>query len=208
MNQVAPNKWKPAVIGGVVMGVLSAIPVISFLNCACCCLVIGGGVFASYLYRKDLSPGAPRPTLGDGALIGVMAGVVGAVAETLVSIPISLIGIGAAQMEGTLEALRNNPDIPPEVLRFLDTLLAGGIAGVGLLIGFLVSLVIFSIFGALGGILGMAIFEKGSTQKGGGTPPPVAPAGGSPSAPPPPAAPESPPPAPPPSRDDPGASGN
>ncbi len=174
MNQAAPDKWKPVIIGGVVMGVLSALPIIGAINCACCILVIGGGALASYLYQKDFPPGLPGPNMGDGALIGLLAGLIGAVVDSIVSIPITLLGIGAAQMASALDMLRSSPDIPPEVIGLLESMVAGGAIGIGLLIGLVFSLVIFAIFGTLGGILGVAIFQKGSSA------PPSAPAAGPP----------------------------
>ena len=148
------------------MGVLSALPLIGRLNCACCILVLGGGALASYLYQKDYPLHLPELTLGDGALIGLLAGLVGAVVDSIVSIPISLLGIGAAQLASALDMLRSSPDIPPELIGVLESMLAGGALGITLLIGLVVNLVIFAIFGSLGGLLGIAIFKKGSGGSG------------------------------------------
>ena len=178
MNQGAPDKWKPVIIGGVVMGVLSALPLIGTLNCACCILVLGGGALASYLYQKDYPLHLPPLTMGDGALIGLLAGLVGAVVDSIVSIPISLLGIGAAQLASALDMLRSSPDIPPELIGVLEGMLAGGAIGITLLIGLVCNLVIFAIFGSVGGLLGIAILQKGSGGSG-ATPtssPPQAPA--------------------------------
>ena len=55
---------------------LSALPVINLANC-CCAWVLFGGALASYLMQQD----HPVPiTAGDGAIVGLLAGVVGAVA--------------------------------------------------------------------------------------------------------------------------------
>src|SRR5688500_19988055 len=68
------NKVKPAVIGGVVLGLLSAIPFVNFVNACCCLWAILGGLLASYLYVKN----SPTPVnAGDGAIVGAIAGVVG-----------------------------------------------------------------------------------------------------------------------------------
>jgi len=42
------NKLKPAVLGGLVVGILSAIP---FVNYCCCLWAIGGGLLAGMLYK-------------------------------------------------------------------------------------------------------------------------------------------------------------
>jgi len=64
---------KSALIGGVALGVLSALPVLGAVNCLCCAWVIGGGMFAAHLYVKE----AQLPvTLGTGVLLGLLAGVI------------------------------------------------------------------------------------------------------------------------------------
>jgi len=57
------------------MGVLSALPVISAGNACCCLWVVSGGVVAAYLFQQNTS----RPiTPGDGAMVGLLAGFIGA----------------------------------------------------------------------------------------------------------------------------------
>ena len=41
---------QPALAGGLVMGVLSALPLISALNACCCLWVVSGGLVAAYVY--------------------------------------------------------------------------------------------------------------------------------------------------------------
>src|SRR2546423_15711672 len=69
------DKMKPALIGGVVLGILSAIPFVNLPNLCCCAWAIAGGILAAHLYIKA-SPAPVRP--GDGAVLGVLAGGVGA----------------------------------------------------------------------------------------------------------------------------------
>src|SRR2546423_15111794 len=85
------NKMKAALIGGVVAGVLSVIPVVS----TCCFLwALGGGFLAVFIYLK----GAPGPMApGDGAKLGVRAGVAGAFIYLIIAVPSGrLWGGGAA----------------------------------------------------------------------------------------------------------------
>ena len=79
---------QPALIGGLVAGVLSALPLINFLNACCCLWVVGGGLVAAYLLQER----DPNPIqVGDGALVGLMAGVVGAFVNFVLSIPVTLL---------------------------------------------------------------------------------------------------------------------
>ena len=73
------NKLRPALIGGVALGLLSAIPIVSAANICCCAWVLAGGALAAYLYIKE----SPTPvSIGDGALLGLFAGGFGVVVQT------------------------------------------------------------------------------------------------------------------------------
>src|SRR5689334_2371210 len=89
------NKLKPALLGGLIVGLLSALP---FINYCCCIWAIGGGLLAGMLYIKA-SP-TPVPT-GEGAIVGALAGVVGGVIYLIIGLPIAFF-FGAAQMEEQL----------------------------------------------------------------------------------------------------------
>ena len=81
------NKLKPALIGGVVLGLLSVIPFVNWANICCCLWAILGGLLASYLYVKN----SPTPaSAGDGAILGALAGVVGAAITVVIGIPLSI----------------------------------------------------------------------------------------------------------------------
>src|ERR1043165_9541004 len=81
------TKLKPALIGGVLIGVLSVIPFVSAANVCCCLWAILGGMLATYLYVKN----SPTPaTAADGAVLGGIAGLVGAVISVILGIPIAM----------------------------------------------------------------------------------------------------------------------
>src|SRR5215213_10150387 len=147
------DKLKPAVIGGVVVGLLSAIP---FINYCCCIWAIGGGALACFLYIKS-SPVPVRP--GDGAMIGAMAGLVGAVIYLIIGLPIALV-YGAAAMEQafTQSGVR---------LPFSGTIL--------LVISALIGALFLLVLAVLGGLIAVPIVEK---RKNGATPPPPVPGTG------------------------------
>ena len=80
------NKLKPALIGGVVLGLLSVIPLVSVANLCCCLWAILGGMLATNLYVKS----SPTPvSAGEGAVVGALAGVIGAVIYVIIGIPIA-----------------------------------------------------------------------------------------------------------------------
>ena len=152
------DRLQPAFWGGLFIGVLSALPLVNAGNCCCCLWVISGGALAAYL-RQQSSPA--QIDAAEGALVGLMAGAIGGVIATVLSIPFQLY-VGPYQRELMDRILANNPDVPPEARDYVQRF-AGGTAF--RLVGMVVSIVIDVIFGLLGGLLGVAIFKKN-------TPPP------------------------------------
>jgi hypothetical protein len=151
---------QPALIGGAVVGVLSALPFISAGNICCCLWVISGGVVAAYVLQLNQSTPI---TPGDGALAGLFAGLVGAFIYLLLSIPISMV---MAPMErAIMERVIEGGNMPPEVRDMM-----GRYTGAyKLTAGFLSMLVAGAIFSTLGGLLGTAIFKKSSPPAAPGT---------------------------------------
>jgi len=152
---MTPAKLQPALLGGVFIGVLSALPVINIANC-CCAWILFGGALAAYLMQQS----HPEPIqAGDGAIVGLLAGVVGAFVWLIVSVPIST-AMAPIQSQMTARALRNASELAPEFRALLESMSAGPAIGIGLLFGFFLMLVISSLFGMLGGIFGSLMFRK------------------------------------------------
>ena len=147
------NKLKPAIIGGVVVGLLSAIPFVNLLNICCCLWAIIGGVLASYLYIKA-SPTPVKP--GDGAMLGVLSGVVGALIYIVIGIPLSIL-LGATMLSLVSRMLESvNPSQAEQMRQQMEagqTILSAILRGI-----FTAFLLI--VFSTLGGLLGVPIFEK------------------------------------------------
>jgi hypothetical protein len=149
------------VIGGVVMGVLSALPIVAAGNVCCCLWVISGGAIAAYLLQQN----QPQPiTPGDGALVGLLAGLCGAFVQFAVSIP---IGILVAPFERAMlqRILEMAGSMPPEMRDALgrysgSTELSAGFLIVRKLAELIVWLFVGGIFSTLGGLLGAMIFRK------------------------------------------------
>ena len=161
---MAPRKLQPAALGGLFIGVLSALPVVSLGNC-CCLWILGGGFLAAYLMQQD----HPQPiTAADGALVGLLAGLFGAVVMTMVSIPIGVLM--SPFQEQILRQLQTAGDLPPEAHEILDSLsAAGGSRALGTVLGLLFALVLFGLFAPVGGILGALFTARRPTA------PPAAP---------------------------------
>ena len=141
------DKLVPALIGGAILGVLSAIP---FVNYCCCIWSIGGGVLAVMMYVKK-SP--TKVSMGEGAMLGAMTGVIGGIIYFVLGSVISLL-VGAAAMEAAMK--QAGVEMP--------------LSGMALIIvGALIGAVCLAVLATLGGVLGIPLFEK---RKDGDVPPP------------------------------------
>ena len=156
------TKLRPALWGGLFIGVLSALPFVSALNGCCCLWVVCGGILTSYLLQES----RPVPlTAGDGALGGLLAGVVGAVISSILS-GIITVASGMSMNSAVEQMLERGGELPPALARALEQMRdVPAIAWVAL--SFFVVLIVYPIFSMLGGLLGVAMFKK--------TPPPPPP---------------------------------
>ncbi len=142
------------------MGVLSALPIIAAGNACCCLWVVSGGVIAAYLFQQNkTTPITPA----DGALVGLLAGLTGAVVRFFVAIPIDFL---VAPMEqAMLQRMLDMGTFPPEVRDMMERYGRGGaMNGAFLVISRIVGLMFWifvgGVFSTLGGLLGALIFRK------------------------------------------------
>ncbi|MEP7271036.1 MAG: hypothetical protein ABI882_06005 [Acidobacteriota bacterium] len=151
MNEV---DWKkPALIGGLVVALPALIPFVSYANfCFCLWSWVGGIVAAQMLTTRS-----PRKlSFGDGAKIGLLAGLIGGVIYLIVSAPLM-----AWQMDKMVERVAATPNFPAEWAEtFLQVQQSFAMrVGIALLSSLIASLIMAG-FTVLGGMLGVAIFEK------------------------------------------------
>jgi hypothetical protein len=143
------------------MGVLSALPIVAAGNLCCCLWVVSGGAIAAYLLQQNTSTPI---TPGDGALVGLLAGLAGAVVQFLVAIP---VGIMVAPMERAMlqRVLEMAGTMPPEMRDAIERYSNADQFGIGLMIAqrvlfLMVGLFVAGIFSTIGGLLGAMIFKK------------------------------------------------
>ena len=143
------NKLKPALLGALIVGILSSIPL---LNYCCCIWGIGGGALAGFLYIKS----SPVPVkVGEGAVVGILTGIIGAVLYFIIGVPIAYF-ISGANIEETIRGA--GVQLPAGISGLLLFVISGLVVG-GLLL----------VLSIIGGLLSVPIFEK---RKDGPPPPP------------------------------------
>jgi hypothetical protein len=148
---MAPPKFQPALLGGLFAGILSALPFVNIANC-CCLWVIAGGVIAAYVMQQN----HPSPiSIGDGAAVGFLAGVIGAIVAAAVSLPINMFL--TPMLPGLSDSMwHSRRDMPPEVRDVMKQIPPWTLA----VIGGAIFIVIELIFSTLGGLFGALIFRK------------------------------------------------
>ena len=147
------GRLQPALLGGLLIGVLSALPLVSVGNCCCCLWVVSGGALAAYLRQQNLPL---QISASEGAIVGLLAGLIGGIATTIISIPIEM-AMGPLQRQFMERILSGNPDFPPELREAIER---GAASSAGVAIKLVINLVTGVVFGLLGGLLGAAIFKK------------------------------------------------
>lgn len=165
---MAPAKTQPALLGGLVIGVLSALPLIGTPPCCCAWILFGGGLSAFLMQQNHPAP----IEAGDGAIVGLLAGIVGTLVWLVLFIPVTML-MSPFQSRIVQGMLNSANDMPPEFRAVLEGMQSGsgGVIGLGLVFFFFVFLFVSSIFGLLGGLFGALLFRKNSPPP----PPPMPP---------------------------------
>jgi hypothetical protein len=163
------NMLKPALIGGVLLGILSALPLVNYFNCICCAWVILGSVVAARLYVKDSSVPV---TLGRGVAVGLLTGLIGTVVFALFSIPLLLMSSRSGVMEQLKQTIEQMPNIPPETREAIKSFASqGNIGTIFYVVGFFFMLGVNCLVAMIGGAIGVAIFEKRKSSDAAPEPP-------------------------------------
>ena len=154
-----------------VTGVLSALPIVQAGNACCCLWVVSGALVATYVLQQNQTTPI---TAGDGALVGFLAGIAGALIMFALSIPITLF-LAPFERSMVQRVLDAGGSMPPELRQILENYGEGrrnmGFLGIIALrtVFLLVFLVVGSLFSTLGGLLGAVLFVRRVT------PPPLSP---------------------------------
>ena len=152
-------KLMPALLGGLFIGVLSSLPIIQRGNACCCLWIVVGGVIAAWLMQQN----TPRPvTPGEGALVGLLAGVFGAVTMALVNGALAL-AFGVPPVFDEIKRGMESSAADPDSRAFVETVGPLFLVAVFFAVGTVVS----AVMATLGGLLGAVIFRR----RAGGPPP-------------------------------------
>ncbi len=158
MNQ-APSMFKPALISGVAFGIAGSIPVLNWINCACCALIIGTGLFAAFLHSKESRKTGAAFGPGSGATVGLLAGLIYGVVSGILGGLISA-AFGMGDWQEVIEQIQaSGADIDPVMIEQVSSFMESSGGVMMLLIGLFFALLFGAIFGVLGGLIGGSVFK-------------------------------------------------
>ena len=162
-----PDRLKPVIWGAFVMTSISILPVINFINIFFCSGVILGGLAGVFMFNKQISGTDVKILQKDGAMIGVLSGILSAI---LVS-GINLLIVLFSKNNPVIEAMNLMKDIslPKEVLdqmdKFSSEINKYGFSPTIAIFSLLSNLFLYPVFGLLGGILGVTIINKKTAKQ-------------------------------------------
>ncbi len=150
-----PSRTQSILIGGLVVGILST-SVLGLINLACCAGVIIGAMVGVWHYTEEHQLTIPS---GQGALIGALAGLLGALLAGIFNQMLVAAGLDfAAGFRETIMQM-SSMQMSPEQMEQMQQAQEG--SWVMMIAGTLSSMIIFAIFGAVGGAIGASVFQKG-----------------------------------------------
>ena len=160
-----PDKFIPAIYGGIIMALVSTIPFISFINCLCCAGILFGGFLAVFFYKNNFTPDTPPLTAGDCMIVGLIAGNIGAVIGSLLSLLFVKL-FGNVMLDAIIRWLHEmNVSLPEESWEALEKAREGTTGFFSFILRMIGSIFIYGIFGLVGGLIGYSIFKpKGASM--------------------------------------------
>lgn len=163
-----PNRIRPALLGGLTIALLWVMPIFSMINCFCCAGVILGGFISVSFYRKNMITMAENlqvksPIIelnySDGIILGVMSGAFGAIFSTISNAVLKVYTKQSIE-EMIDRVMEIYPSMPAELEDALMNFSANYNDLFFITMSLIFSLVIFCIFGALGGMIAVSILNR------------------------------------------------
>lgn len=143
-------------IAGVLMALFSTLPFISVANCCLCLWLWTGGILAVFLYRRFAGIQGSI-TVSQGVLIGLLAGVISAILGAIFE---AIFGpISWRIINNLINSVGGMEDSLGSITGLFGQAKGFSFVTLGL------NLIIYSIFGLIGGLLGAVIFKGSKTAE-------------------------------------------
>ncbi len=149
----------PALYGGLIIAGISAIPGLNLINVCCCAGILSGGFLAVFFYKQELTPEMDPLTSNDCVRLGAFAGVIAAIAGTMISMAVMLI-FGNIALEMMMKIVhRMNVELPENVEQMIQQGMEEKISFFGMVLSLFMNLIIDVLFSTLGGLIGWSVFK-------------------------------------------------
>ncbi len=153
----SPNRLRPVIIGTLAISAISIMPIINFVNLFCCAGIILGGAIGAMFYSRQLSNFNQQITTKDGAIMGLLAGILSAIIVTGINLLMVLYS-NINPITEILEAVNTfSKDLPQEVYdqmkHFSDEFERYGYSPTLILVSLIINVIIYPLFASIGGII-------------------------------------------------------
>ncbi|HTR82693.1 MAG TPA: hypothetical protein VMM58_13780 [Bacteroidota bacterium] len=157
--QPKPDRFIPALYGGLIIAGISAIPGLNLINVCCCAGILLGGFLAVFFYNQEMTAEMDPLTSNDCVRLGALAGVIAAVAGTVISMLVMLV-FGNIAIEMMMRIIhRMNIELPPNIDEMINQGMEEKISFFGMVFSLFLNLIIDIIFSTLGGLIGWSVFK-------------------------------------------------
>jgi len=153
----SPNRLRPVIIGTLSISAISIMPIVNFVNLFCCAGIILGGAIGAMFYNRQLSNFNQQITTKDGAIMGLLAGILSAIIVTGINLLMVLYS-NINPITEILEAVNTfSKDLPQEVYdqmkHFSDEFERYGYSPTLTLVSLIINVIIYPLFASIGGII-------------------------------------------------------
>lgn len=152
-----PSKQQSILLGGLVAGLLST-SYLSFINFLCCAGILAGAIVAVWHYT-DSNELTIKP--GEGAVLGVLAALVGWGLSFVLNYALMAAGIRADLAVSQFMLDRFGASMPPEQYDTIVAQMEEELTFGKYFVSALPGLALSALFGAIGGAIGSVLFKKG-----------------------------------------------
>jgi len=157
-----PSKQQSILLGGIVAGLLST-SYLGLINLLCCAGVIIGALVAVWHYTDTHKLTIPA---GQGAVIGLLAGLVGTVISLMLNYILIEMGIRSDQAITQFILNSFGDSMPPEQYDAMAEQMNSEMTLSAYMANGLFAAVISLVFGAIGGAIGASVFKKAEETPG------------------------------------------
>jgi hypothetical protein len=159
-----PSKFAPVLLGSVIMVLFAIVPLLNFINLACCAGIMLGGAAGAVYYNNQLKKIGESITFKDGAAIGILSGFIAAIIIVVFTTLLSMI-----MKENPIPEIykiidQQSFNLPPQAEQFLrkisDEYSKNGFSITLTLMSLVIDIIMYPVFGAIGGMLTVVILGK------------------------------------------------